>query len=906
MKPRSFGPKSIYLLTLIWAVFTVALHAEPADFEPNSDPLPPDGIHVLDGSCVLNVGELRVNITNFGLIGSQYSGGYTYSDSPSGEWPGGSGNEYLWGAGLWIGAQQGGSIGVTTGQTERELRPSNLVRDTIYEAQGGIVLRPHQMDHATGMRMPAPFDDDDFDGAHDEDPLNGVDDDRDGQVDEDFGQLGDQMFTCTMYDNLPLIGEIYPEHQPLGLKVTQTAFTWDRDLYQNAVGLDYEITNVGNHELEEVDLGFYVDCDIQRRDAGANEPNDLAGSYSGIVRAANGYFYRVEMGYMWDGAEEDPLPGYFGALLADHKTAFDGASAPFYPKINSFQIFSTHAAVNQEGEPLDDGDRYYLMSRNHKDRNTRPDESADYKFLMSSGPFDPLEVGGHLNYSLALVMGHGLDDLLTNAVETARMYFGLWYDIDNSWWTGYGGRETLVCLGDYPAPPFGDDPIYGHRVNFMDDSCTGGYPVMFEDIVRDELLTPNTEDQLCIWVNMDNCTECLRATGAECDDKMFFSNRYRFRTGVGGRETNYPWSQYIETPPAAPAARVVPGERKVEIFWDDRSEFDLDPFRHVPDFESYRIWRVEEWVPPGDLADDSLPPVDKWGLVGEFDIVNEIAASVTGSSEPVGLGKNTGLDVALYEPACLRDSRFDGAAEAMQTLVDADPYYLWYTRPPIRKLDGSVAPGMETLVRWETYPDVLDTFFAVTARVEDEAMGVIGKPATRYYHFVDANLNNGFPYYYAVTARDHRLGYIDGEYVPIGVGIEADPSNYSLRAMPRSDGQTVAERKADGNNIYVFPNPATRKALAEFAPRSLSSDDPTGVRVMFNNLPLAHNTIKIFTIAGDLLTTIYHDGTTQGGATSWNLMTRNGQEIVSGVYLYSVHSDEGGFDPFRGRFVVIR
>ena len=32
-----------------------------------------DGVHVVDGSYVMNVGELQVNITNHGLIGSQYS-----------------------------------------------------------------------------------------------------------------------------------------------------------------------------------------------------------------------------------------------------------------------------------------------------------------------------------------------------------------------------------------------------------------------------------------------------------------------------------------------------------------------------------------------------------------------------------------------------------------------------------------------------------------------------------------------------------------------------------------------------------------------------------------------------------------------------------------------------------------
>ena len=74
----------------------------------------------------------------------------------------------------------------------------------------------------------------------------------------------------------------------------------------------------------------------------------------------------------------------------------------------------------------------------------------------------------------------------------------------------------------------------------------------------------------------------------------------------------------------------------------------------------------------------------------------------------------------------------------------------------------------------------------------------------------------------------------------------------------------------------------------------------------FTNLPMAHNTIKIYTVAGDLVQTIDHDGTGGSGHVSWNLMSRNGQEIVSGVYLYSVQSDDSRFDDFVGKFVVVR
>jgi len=46
------------------------------------------------------------------------------------------------------------------------------------------------------------------------------------------------------------------------------------------------------------------------------------------------------------------------------------------------------------------------------------------------------------------------------------------------------------------------------------------------------------------------------------------------------------------------------------------------------------------------------------------------------------------------------------------------------------------------------------------------------------------------------------------------------------------------------------------------------------------------------------------DGSAGDGSLAWDLLSRNGQEVTSGVYLFSVEVD--GFDRFVGKFVVIR
>jgi hypothetical protein len=68
-------------------------------------------------------------------------------------------------------------------------------------------------------------------------------------------------------------------------------------------------------------------------------------------------------------------------------------------------------------------------------------------------------------------------------------------------------------------------------------------------------------------------------------------------------------------------------------------------------------------------------------------------------------------------------------------------------------------------------------------------------------------------------------------------------------------------------------------------------------------LPPGRSTIKIWTIAGDHVATVIHDAAGGSGQASWNLISRNGQEAESGIYLFTVESPRGRS---VGRFIVIR
>ena len=134
--------------------------------------------------------------------------------------------------------------------------------------------------------------------------------------------------------------------------------------------------------------------------------------------------------------------------------------------------------------------------------------------------------------------------------------------------------------------------------------------------------------------------------------------------------------------------------------------------------------------------------------------------------------------------------------------------------------------------------------------------------------------------------------------------------------------------------MWVVPNPYRGVANIQQRPSAWdltpNGTDPTGTHIDFYGLPDGAWTIKIFTLAGDLVQTLRstdavdastrtatvidshgqrHDNVTRqqdtagDGQARWNLISRNGQDVVSGIYLFSVDSHRG---VERGKFVLIR
>ncbi len=168
-----------------------------------------------------------------------------------------------------------------------------------------------------------------------------------------------------------------------------------------------------------------------------------------------------------------------------------------------------------------------------------------------------------------------------------------------------------------------------------------------------------------------------------------------------------------------------------------------------------------------------------------------------------------------------------------------------------------------------------------------------------FYKLVDRNIMNYMPQYYAVTAFDKGWPFNEGSILPV---LESSIEGNKTRVYPSpiSDG---------AKEVIVIPNPYRASHMgrynewehSEYYPYSY----PPRRRICFANLPLKC-TIRIYSLSGDLIKTIEHNYTQNSkNYEDWNLITKDIQEIVAGIYLFSVKNHSTGRIQV-GKFVVIK
>ncbi len=793
--------------------------------EPGKKPGGPQPVLVLDGSNVHNVGELQMHVGNWGAFGSWPTTGRSYSEAPSAQWPAGSGVEYLFSAGLWVGALKSGVPAVTTASFADEFRPSSDPRDIIYRTAEG---------DRGGNRAPSESADDDRDGSVDEDWPNGFDDDLDGQVDEDFAAVSKQMFSCQYTDYGPLSTQVFPNHNPLNLHVRQESYQWEEDRFDDFIGCVFYITNRGNDVLEDMYVGFFADGDCGQRDVDNYAEDDGAARFDVPVVCTELGPVSLDIAFVYDvDGDDGQTEGYFGIMFLDHPVDPTGENGPRRVGITTYANFSGQAPFNEGGDPTNDFERYELMASEVIERDATI--GRDYRMLMVGGPFKEIPPDSTMKIQVGFVIGARTEGLIQNGSAAVLTFEGAWFNQDRDPLTGVLGRETRV---NGPA-------------TVQVDTCAGG-PTQSPTVVQRGSF---------IYINNDCGQEDMfqEGCGYAPDDSA------KFMTGIAGAETQIFW--IVGTAPPPPNIRIDDTSTSgVTIYWDNFSETQPDVKSLAFDFEGYRLFRADNWSRPIGTSAANGPPSELWKLLTQVDVID-------------GLGDDTGLNNLRYEPLTkiLPGSTKRAMIETMKN------YMTEHTgaKPPC-------PPGVTTAV--------CDSLWRLASfEIGDLQNG------RQYYRYIDRSIHRGRPYFYAVAASDFALDPSTGALAP---GKFGDPASNFVYIEPTTPSQR--DYAYNESEVYVVPNPATTASMQPWT-LSPNNEDPTGIKVEFRNLPADRGTIRIYTLAGDLVEELQFDGRTGAGSMKWDLVSRNGQDVTSGVYLYSIETDtNAAFKRNIGKFVVIR
>ncbi len=849
--------------------------------------------------CIHKTGRLWFTVSNYGIFGNGrdallrdcLTGGF----SSSAEYPGGSKIEYLFQGALWIGGIVGKdtltSIGTESWVNIRELFPET-------GSKGSIIRR----------------------SARPTSPLYSPD------------AVSDMDFVAVYYDTLKdprLVTTPDPEdgkvHKPLGLKIEQKSYSWVASWGQDWVFLDYIITNLGPEPIKKAYVGLFVDHDIGHTQSGKLTHNDdycgfkdttfltfARGTFTGIDRAFLVCTETLNIAYAYDN-DGDPEPGDDFSLSTKNPTGALGvrflrAREPIrlftFPAPLAFnwwipdslhlsdwgpQRDSGRASIfGGRGQPIGDAMRYYYLSNQEIDydqvfaamtpgqlafdfdlgENWRPPHQfsaldiangADSRFLFSVGPFD-LGVGDSLPVTAVVLVG-------------PRLHL-----------------DPANFEANFPEPSDFQIPAQIRAYKSKLD---------LRGIIENSRMARKVFDN-------ENVRSPILCRGGIAP--IYDSARIH---GDGIPDFRGP------VPPPYPKVEFLTAEGAVTLRWFGReTETALDPVTGVRDFEGYTLYMSPDGV--------------NFTLVGYFDLINWrvhfLNRDLNGNGleeswefrwEPAERAPMTYAEIqnnfAVFWDTCAnRQSAItkpiDPRRYTSATIVGAGPYLPspnpWCSPDTnkssirIRFCDACGPNGAfrDTLFYFEQEGlnlgmDKIRMYPTVTDPDNDSAY---------WYQFTLGGLLPSQPLWFTVSPFDNGFRSFSERVDPQ----EAPPYADARLVYPIA---TDSVRRAGGLKISIYPNPYRIDHDYSYFEKKypLSGQPQSSKRINFINLP-PKATIRIYTLDGDLVQQINHEknpNASDSGFDFWDLLSRNAQPVVAGLYIVTVESPEGRY---FGKVMIIQ
>jgi len=877
--------------------------------------------------------NMWMNITNWGFFGNyfiysaydqpmedpEYPGTY----APQCEFPGGSDVQYLFKGALWVGAliQEEGyeyprvSVGTSGWFQPRinEFYPGEGAEDGIEERS----CRPNQWNRLGDyVSHPNAVSEQDFLAAY-----------------------SDTLTEPVWVRNDPVDGP----HYPLGIKISQSSYSWTYNYAQDFIIIDYHIENIADRYLKNLYVGLYIDADVGRMD---EQPHWFEDDICGFQR----YYYYQHPG----GAEDSVLIDI--AYIADNDgRPYDAASGnDFYsPNVTGTRVVrapnprlktafnwwisnpspdldfgpswvddQSGGWTNTYGTPMGDERKYFVMSNKEFDydqvyvddpdwlennpqelhyRNPATwewvDETHDWK--IEDLTFAPDLADG---YDTRYLLSWGPLGIFDHTDEAGNDIFRL-----NP---GEEFRMTIAYVGgegfhDINNPQVSNTDIDPTKFNFADLSYNAAWAKwVYDNPMRD---TPVYD------YGYDHNPAVIDADGSQGDGIMDTGDGwYGEDRGTDGL--------YAILPPGADSAAVYyfgtymgvyygPDEDGTELNGKlDAGEDDWDG----PEFMTTSKYGTLDlgFMRNNDVLDDGDGIPDFQGPPPPP--VPSLNYELTETEVILKWGKKPSEDPSYQDPFS-RKQDFEGYRIYVSNSGLENDFAIL---ADFDLVDFAYFNDKDSMA---TYPDnrtnaPADTMIEgvyLTRQPVGSNVGMIGiAESDSSYQFIIYDAHSLFPRWYAVTAYDY-----------------GDPMTGTapLETATTANAVYVAPSGSPENKVMVVPNPY--RAYEDYTTVYSSGlswenqDDgtpeffpQTDRRLEFINLP-EKCLIRIFTLSGDLVAVVPHNiagddniGWASDYSESWDLNSRNMQQVVSGLYFYSVED----YSPGKrgkvevGKFVIIR
>jgi len=679
-------------------------------------------------------------------------------------------------------------------------------------------------------------------------------------------------------------------HRPLNIEVTQASYAWSYEYAEDIVLFDYKVKNIGRQILNDMYMGFYVDADIHYgQDDNAGAQDDLSGFLETYPAECGSCQYEDTVFMAWtfdndgDFETDNPVPHVtatrivrtprkgqlevsYNWWVSNGNAAYDFGprEQPFKGKwkepLRDFRTGGT-------GTPEGDVNKYYLLRNQEFDYDqaytasiTSSDElwlpppadkkyewssGLDTRYLLSFGPFD-IRPGEELPISFAYLAGenvHTVPGNLNNLAEATYNPDAYYANLDfsdlalNSRWASW--------IYDNPGIDTDGDGDSGVVFICVNDSTVSDSALVFDPDLGEEVWVYSfevTSADTC-WIQGDGVPDFKGAS-----------------------------------PPPAPYLWVTPSVGKLHVrFNGTRSETTPDVFSREIDFEGYRVYlaRDDRAASFSVVASYDIEDYNKWVYnpdprIEDFELLEapftleQLRCTYGDSCNDISFNP---LQFTRSNPLRVGDSTF---------------YF--------EKQDYNASEfGVSTPIR-KRYPDQPYPSSLVADSARPEELTEDGYLKYFEYEYTIDGLLPTVPYWVNVTAFDY------GSPQSGLPSLETSVTVGNIMAYPLASAAEVA---LGDKEVYVYPNPyridGNYRQLGFEGRIDRERPDDRVRAIHFANVP-PKCTIRIYTLDGDLVRELTHDRDPADPTAThaeWNLITRNTQLVVSGLYYWTVEDETG-------------